>query len=49
MRGERERIPLEFKMLAALRMLGRDSCSDSVPELFLMGESTCLLTYLKNF
>ena len=27
---KKARIPLEFKILAALRMLGRDSCSDSI-------------------
>lgn len=37
----RERIPLEFKVLAALRILGRDYCSDSISELSAMGESTC--------
>jgi hypothetical protein len=52
LRAARERIPLEFKILAALRMLGRDSCSDSISELSLMGESTCLhifKVFLKQF
>jgi hypothetical protein len=48
----RERIPVEFKILAALRMLGRDSCADSVSELSFMGESTCnsiFKRFLKEF
>jgi hypothetical protein len=52
LRTERERIPLEFKVLAALRMLGRDSCSDSISELSMMGESTCnsvFKKFLKQF
>jgi predicted nucleic acid-binding Zn finger protein len=35
-----------------LIMLGRDSCSDSISELSLMGESTCLhifKVFLKQF
>jgi hypothetical protein len=35
LRGTRVRTPLEFKILAAFRMFGRDSCS----ELSLMGQS----------
>jgi hypothetical protein len=50
--SEKERIPLEFKVLAALRMLGRDSCSDTISELSSMGESTCngiFKSFLKQF
>ena len=37
---QRERIPLELKVLSALRILGRDYCSDSISELSFIGEST---------
>ena len=37
---QRERIPLELKVLSALHILGRDYCSDSISELSFIGEST---------
>ena len=35
------RIPVEFKILVSLRMMGRDTCADTAKELTGMGESTC--------
>ena len=39
----KSRIPVEFKVLACLRVLGRDSCFDDINELSgnMIGESTC--------
>jgi len=34
------KIPVEFKILIALRILGRDECNDSVAEYLNIGEST---------
>lgn len=41
------RIPLEIKLMAALRMLGRASCADSVSELSEIGESTAAYLFKK--
>ena len=35
------RITIEFKILVALRILGRDNDCDTVSELSAIGESTC--------
>ena len=40
LKTQRERIPLELKLLSAFRIFGRDYCSDSISELSFIGEST---------
>ena len=41
-------IPLEFKIMVALRILGRDSVADDIEELSGVGESTTNSIF-KNF
>ena len=46
------KIPLEFKILIALRILGRDAVADDCDELSHVGESTCRVifkTFINNF
>ena len=49
---QRERVPLELRVLSALRILGRDYCSDSISEFSFIGESTIIAifkAFLKQF
>ena len=34
------KIPIEFKILMSLRILGRDSCADDISEYINIGDST---------
>jgi hypothetical protein len=50
--GTSRTIPVEFKLLVALRMLGRGSCADDMEELSGIAESSCqhiFRTWLVNF
>lgn len=50
--GERAVIPVEFKILVSLRILGRGNCSDDISELSGVGESTVnfiFKTFCLNF
>jgi hypothetical protein len=44
--GRTKKIPIEFKVLAALRMLGRDYYADDVAEILDCGEETARLWFL---
>jgi hypothetical protein len=41
----RVRVPLEFKILAALRILGRGNCADDIEEFSDIPESTCFAIF----
>ena len=48
----KSQIPLQFKVLISLRMLGRDEVPDTCGELSFVGESTCNVifkTFLMNY
>ena len=44
--GRTKKIPIEFKVLASLRMLGRDYYADDVAEILNVGEETARLLML---
>jgi hypothetical protein len=47
--GRTKQIPIEFKVLSALRMLGRDYYADDVAEILNCGEETARQSILPRF